>query len=114
MVFTFQPAAEIIGFRLGELRGLSKWRLRYQGVGLDEKLIDNATEKAGMLLIQIERFMRVLSSSVQQVLLLYIYVFSIPKNFLFCLIECQFGVKHHNLHEINGSNDMYPAVFKLL
>lgn len=91
--------------------------MRYQGVGLDEKLIDNATEKAGMLLIQIERFMRVLSSSVQQVLLLYIYVFSIPKNFLFCpLIECQFGVivKHHNLHEINGSNDMYPAVFKLL
>lgn len=61
-----QPAAEIIGFRLGELRGLSKWRLRYQGVGLDEKLIDNATEKAGMLLIQIERFLRVLSSSVQQ------------------------------------------------
>ncbi|KAJ9563096.1 hypothetical protein OSB04_008256 [Centaurea solstitialis] len=61
-----QPAAEIIGFRLGELRGLSKWRSRYQGVGLDETLIDNATEKAGMLLIQVERFMRVLSASVQQ------------------------------------------------
>ncbi|KAL0310674.1 UNVERIFIED_CONTAM: Anaphase-promoting complex subunit [Sesamum angustifolium] len=61
-----QPAAEIIGFRMGELRGLSKWRARYLGIGLDEKLIDNATEKAGMLLVQIERFIRVLSSVVQQ------------------------------------------------
>ncbi|KAL8249321.1 hypothetical protein R6Q59_006189 [Mikania micrantha] len=61
-----QPAAEMIGFRLGELRGLSKWRSRYQSVGLDETLIDNATEKAGMLLIQVQRFMRVLSSSIQQ------------------------------------------------
>ncbi|GMP74851.1 hypothetical protein CsSME_00032130 [Camellia sinensis var. sinensis] len=62
-----QPAAEIIGFRMGELRGLSKWRARFQGIGLDETLINNATEKAGILLIQIERFMRVLSSVVQQV-----------------------------------------------
>ncbi|KAG8365467.1 hypothetical protein BUALT_Bualt18G0107800 [Buddleja alternifolia] len=61
-----QPAAEIIGFRLGELRGLSKWRARYLGVGLDENLIDNATEKAGMLLVQVERFIRILSSVVQQ------------------------------------------------
>ncbi|KAF3972332.1 hypothetical protein CMV_004142 [Castanea mollissima] len=61
-----QPAAEIIGFRMGELRGLSRWRARYQGVGLDETLINNATEKAGMLLVQVERFMRVLSSVVQQ------------------------------------------------
>ncbi|XP_057512090.1 anaphase-promoting complex subunit 4 isoform X2 [Actinidia eriantha] len=61
-----QPAAEIIGFRMGELRGLSKWRARFQGIGLDEPLINNATEKAGMMLIQVERFMRVLSSVVQQ------------------------------------------------
>ncbi|KAL0407341.1 UNVERIFIED_CONTAM: Anaphase-promoting complex subunit [Sesamum latifolium] len=61
-----QPAAEIIGFRMGELRGLSKWRARYLGIGLDEKLIDSATEKAGMLLVQIERFIRILSSVVQQ------------------------------------------------
>ncbi|KAK3013402.1 hypothetical protein RJ639_009463, partial [Escallonia herrerae] len=61
-----QPAAEMIGFRMGELRGLSKWRSRFQGIGLDEKLIDNATEKSGMLLIQVERFMKVLSSAVQQ------------------------------------------------
>lgn len=64
-----QPAAEIIGFRMGELRGLSRWRARYQGVGLDETLINNATEKASMLLVQVERFMRVLSSVVQQVCL---------------------------------------------
>jgi hypothetical protein len=31
---------------------------RYHGIGLDEPLISNATEKAGMLLVQVERFMR--------------------------------------------------------
>ncbi|EEF37696.1 Anaphase-promoting complex subunit, putative [Ricinus communis] len=61
-----QPAAEIVAFRMGELRGLSRWRARYQGIGLDEMLIDNATEKSGMILVQIERFMRVLSSVEQQ------------------------------------------------
>ncbi|XP_020541301.1 anaphase-promoting complex subunit 4 isoform X2 [Jatropha curcas] len=61
-----QPAAEIIAFRMGELRGLSRWRARYQGIGLDEMLINNATEKSGMMLVQIERFMRVLSSVEQQ------------------------------------------------
>lgn len=52
---------------MGELRGLSKWRARFQGIGLEERLIDNATERAGMLLVQIERFIRILSSVVQQV-----------------------------------------------
>ncbi|XP_027345538.1 anaphase-promoting complex subunit 4 isoform X2 [Abrus precatorius] len=61
-----QPAVEVIGFRIGELRGLSRWHARYLGIGLDESLINNATEKAGMLLVQVERFMRVLSSVVQQ------------------------------------------------
>ncbi|KAJ9690302.1 hypothetical protein PVL29_012784 [Vitis rotundifolia] len=61
-----QPAAEIIGFRMGELRGLSRWRTRYKVIGLDERLVDNATEKAGMLLVQVERFMMILSSAVQQ------------------------------------------------
>ncbi|XP_020090812.1 anaphase-promoting complex subunit 4 isoform X2 [Ananas comosus] len=56
-----QPAVEIAGFRIGELRGLSRWRARFQSMGLEEKLIDNVTEKAGMLLIQIERFSRVLA-----------------------------------------------------
>ncbi|KAH7545917.1 hypothetical protein FEM48_Zijuj01G0145100 [Ziziphus jujuba var. spinosa] len=62
----FQPAAEIIGFRMGELRGLSRWRTRYQGIGLDETLISNATENAGMIIVQVEWFMRLLSSVVQQ------------------------------------------------
>lgn len=62
-----QPAVEIIAFRMGELRGLSKWRARYRGIGLEEKLIENATERAGMLLIQVERFLRILSSVLQQV-----------------------------------------------
>ncbi|XP_057963074.1 anaphase-promoting complex subunit 4 [Malania oleifera] len=61
-----QPAAEIIGFRVGELRGFSKWRARYEDIGLDETLINNATEKAGILLVHVVRFMMVLSSVVQQ------------------------------------------------
>ncbi|KAL1195142.1 Anaphase-promoting complex subunit 4 [Cardamine amara subsp. amara] len=61
-----QPAAEIIGFRMGELRGLSRWRARYQGIGLDEILLNEATENAGLLLVQVQRFMMVLSSVVQQ------------------------------------------------
>ncbi|EPS73153.1 hypothetical protein M569_01601, partial [Genlisea aurea] len=61
-----QPAAEMIAFRLGELRGLSKWRARFHGVGLDENLINAATEEAGMLLLQIERFIKILSSVVRQ------------------------------------------------
>ncbi|KAL8107889.1 anaphase-promoting complex subunit 4 [Apium graveolens] len=61
-----QPAAEIIAFRMGELRGLSKWRARYQIIGLDTILFDKATEKTGTFLVQVERFMSVLSSAVQQ------------------------------------------------
>ncbi|XP_010538367.1 PREDICTED: anaphase-promoting complex subunit 4 isoform X2 [Tarenaya hassleriana] len=61
-----QPAAEIIGFRMGELRGLSRWRARYKDIGLDEKLLNRATENAGLLLVQVERFMMVLASVVQQ------------------------------------------------
>ncbi|KAK8967774.1 Anaphase-promoting complex subunit 4 [Platanthera guangdongensis] len=56
-----QPAVETIGFRVGELRGLSRWRARFQSIGLDERLVENATEKTGMLLVQVERFARVLA-----------------------------------------------------
>lgn len=52
---------------MGELRGLSRWRARFKGIGLDEALMNHATDKAGMLLVQVERFMMVLSSVVQQV-----------------------------------------------
>lgn len=61
-----QPAIEIIGFRIGELRGLSRWRARYQVIGLDEKLINNATEKVGMFIVQVERFLRVLAIVIYQ------------------------------------------------
>uniref|UniRef100_A0A7N0VEL6 Anaphase-promoting complex subunit 4 n=1 Tax=Kalanchoe fedtschenkoi TaxID=63787 RepID=A0A7N0VEL6_KALFE len=61
-----QPAAEMIGFRMGELRGLSRWRARFKGIGLDAKLTNSATERAGMFLVQIERFQRVLSSVNEQ------------------------------------------------
>lgn len=54
---------------MGELRGLSRWRTRYQGIGLDESLISHVTEKSGMIIVQVERFMRLLSSVVQQVYL---------------------------------------------
>ncbi|XP_068652072.1 anaphase-promoting complex subunit 4 [Aristolochia californica] len=61
-----QPAAEIIAFRSGELKGLSRWRARYHSIGLDEKLVNNAMEKAGMLLVQVERFLRVLAGVAYQ------------------------------------------------
>ncbi|KAL4182138.1 hypothetical protein AMTRI_Chr12g241020 [Amborella trichopoda] len=60
------PAAEMIGFRIGELKGLSRWPARFQIIGLDEKLIDRATENAGMFLVQVERLLRILSVSLYQ------------------------------------------------
>ncbi|KAG4974760.1 hypothetical protein JHK87_031581 [Glycine soja] len=41
-----KPVVEFIGIRIGELRGLSRWRACYHNLGLDESLIKNATEKA--------------------------------------------------------------------
>ncbi|KAI4365104.1 hypothetical protein MLD38_021122 [Melastoma candidum] len=61
-----QPAADIISFRMGELKAQSKWRARYRGIGLDETLTDSAAERAGMLLVQVERFIKVLSTVIQQ------------------------------------------------
>lgn len=58
---------------MGEIRGLARWRTRYKAIGLDERLIDNATEKAGMFLVQVERFMVILSSVVQQVCFSFIF-----------------------------------------
>ncbi|XP_028247337.1 anaphase-promoting complex subunit 4-like isoform X2 [Glycine soja] len=43
-----QHVVEVIGFRIGELRGLSRWHAHYHDIGLDESLINNATEKAGL------------------------------------------------------------------
>ncbi|RWW20703.1 hypothetical protein GW17_00015176, partial [Ensete ventricosum] len=61
-----QPALEIIVFRIAELRGLSRWRARYHIIGLNEELIDCATEKAGMLLVHVERFLRILATVLYQ------------------------------------------------
>ncbi|ONK69635.1 uncharacterized protein A4U43_C05F25140 [Asparagus officinalis] len=61
-----QPAVEIIGFRIGELRGLSRWRTQYDTVGLNEKLINDATEHAGIFMVQVERFLRVLAIMMYQ------------------------------------------------
>jgi anaphase-promoting complex subunit 4 len=58
-----QPAAEIITFRLGELRGLSRWKARLSCVGLEEALLDKALEHAGMLLVQLERLLHIISDT---------------------------------------------------
>lgn len=70
---------------MGELRGLSRWRTRYKVIGLDERLIDNATEKAGMLLVQVERFMMILSSAVQQVCFSFIFPLFFSKYIAICV-----------------------------
>ncbi|XP_020574518.1 anaphase-promoting complex subunit 4-like [Phalaenopsis equestris] len=59
------PAVETMGFRVGELRGFSRWHSRFKNIGLDERLIENATEKTGMFLVQVERFARVLAVVIQ-------------------------------------------------
>ncbi|MCO5603136.1 hypothetical protein L7F22_057283 [Adiantum nelumboides] len=61
-----QPVAEILAFRVGELRGISRWRARLQSIGLEEKLVDGAMEDAGMLLVQIERLLRIISDTAAQ------------------------------------------------
>ncbi|KAI6668785.1 hypothetical protein NL676_007141 [Syzygium grande] len=53
---------------MGELKGLSRWRSHYLGIGLDETPVDNASRKGWNAAWQVEGFMRVLSSVVQPVL----------------------------------------------
>ncbi|CAI0468364.1 unnamed protein product [Linum tenue] len=43
-----------------------KMASRFQVIGLDETLVAYATEKSGMMLVQVEQFMRVLTSVEQQ------------------------------------------------
>jgi hypothetical protein len=73
-----QPAVEIISFRLAELRGLARWRSRFQNIGLDEKLIDGVTERVGMLVVQVERFSRVAATVV--------YLVHFPLSYIFVII----------------------------
>ncbi|KAJ7549046.1 hypothetical protein O6H91_07G037900 [Diphasiastrum complanatum] len=69
-----QPAAELIAFRLGELSGLARWRARMQKIGLEEGLISRAMEDAGMVLVQIERFLRILSDMTGQFRLFFLWL----------------------------------------
>ncbi|EFJ30527.1 hypothetical protein SELMODRAFT_89017, partial [Selaginella moellendorffii] len=62
-----QPAAEILAFRIGELLGLSRWRSQLQSIGLDEVLVNSVMENAGMLMVQVERFLHVVSDTVGQI-----------------------------------------------
>ncbi|KAK9681786.1 hypothetical protein RND81_10G027900 [Saponaria officinalis] len=95
-----QPAAEIIGFRMGELRGLSRWRARYGCIGLDEKLMDNATEKVGMFIMQIVRFVQILSPVVQQ--------FS---NFFNWLLKCIKILMSESIDQLPTYNSELVVVF---
>lgn len=67
LLLSEQPAAEIIAFRIGELRGLSRWRARLRRVGLHESLMGRAMEDSGMLLVQVERLLRTVSETTGQV-----------------------------------------------
>ncbi|KAG5071881.1 hypothetical protein JHK86_007092 [Glycine max] len=43
---------QVIGFKIGKLRGLSRWSAHYHVIGLDESLINNAIEKAAREIMQ--------------------------------------------------------------
>eukprot|EP00249_Psilotum_nudum_P016685 c25944_g1_i2 orf=60-2372(+) len=68
------PAAEILAFRVAELRGLSRWRGRFHCIGLDERLMDQVMEESGMVLVQVERFLRIVSDAVGQFRLFFLWL----------------------------------------
>ena len=68
ILWTLQPVAEILAFRIGELRGISRWRSRLESIGLEDKLLDQTMEDAGMVLLQVERVLRIVSDTTAQVL----------------------------------------------
>lgn len=74
-------------------------------MGLEEKLIDNVTEKAGMLLIQIERFSRVLAIVLYQVMLLFLNDYF--KLILIC-VDSAFGMEEF----ISRRKDFYATLCK--
>ena len=88
---TVQPAAEILAFRIGELRGISRWRSRLESIGLDEKLVDQTMEDAGMVLLQVERVLRIVSDTAAQVsrTLLHCGFLFFPKlTSIYAFVEC--------------------------
>lgn len=69
-----QPVAEILAFRVGELRGISRWRARLQSIGLNEKLVDQAMEDAGMVLVQVEHLLRIVSDTAGQFRMFFVWL----------------------------------------
>ncbi|KAJ3695373.1 hypothetical protein LUZ60_000750 [Juncus effusus] len=96
----FQPALEIIGFRVGELRGLSRWRARFKNIGLNEKLMDNVSESAGMLLVQDERFSRVLA------IVLFLF-----QNFLNWVLKCTKVLLSEPIDQVQPANSELVVIF---
>ncbi|GLJ27077.1 hypothetical protein SUGI_0530760 [Cryptomeria japonica] len=62
---SLKPASDEIAFRIGELKGFSEWGARFQSIGLEENMVHQAMEDSGMLVVQIERLLRVLSETVK-------------------------------------------------
>ncbi|TVU28877.1 hypothetical protein EJB05_20413 [Eragrostis curvula] len=95
-----QPAVEIISFRLAELRGLARWRSRFQNIGLDEKLIDGVTESIGMLVVQVERFSRVAATVV--------YLF---QNFFTWVLKCVKILLNEPTDQVPPANSELVVIF---
>ncbi|KAK3159297.1 hypothetical protein QOZ80_2AG0148330 [Eleusine coracana subsp. coracana] len=95
-----QPAVEIISFRLAELRGLARWRSRFQNIGLDEKLIDGVTESIGMLVVQVERFSRVTATVV--------YLF---QNFFTWVLKCVKILLNEPTDQVPPANSELVVIF---
>jgi len=95
-----QPAVEIISFRLAELRGLARWRSRFQIIGLDEKLMDGVTESIGMLVVQVERFSRVAAT------VLYLF-----QNFFTWVLKCVKILLNEPTDQVPAANSELVVIF---
>ncbi|XP_062220513.1 anaphase-promoting complex subunit 4 isoform X2 [Phragmites australis] len=95
-----QPAVETISFRLAELRGLARWRSRFQNIGLDEKLIDGVTESIGMLVVQVERFSRVAAT------VLYLF-----QNFFTWVLKCVKILLTEPTDQVPAANSELVVIF---
>eukprot|EP00850_Spirogloea_muscicola_P007000 SM000034S12754 [mRNA] locus=s34:530460:536094:- [translate_table: standard] len=58
LVDYLQPAVENVLFRLGEVRGLARWKSQAALLGLTEDLVELALERAGIVIVQSERVLR--------------------------------------------------------
>eukprot|EP00850_Spirogloea_muscicola_P004727 SM000020S06077 [mRNA] locus=s20:930820:936424:+ [translate_table: standard] len=58
LVDYLQPAVENVLFRLGEVRGLARWKSQAALLGLTEDSVELALERGGMVIVQSERVLR--------------------------------------------------------